>query len=291
MRSDGRRRWPAAALGAFALAVIVSFQGTGAVATPAAQTAGSGLHAPLDEILDVYVRDGFVYYLALRQERARFDRYVESLDTSPERYEAWSRAEQAAFWVNAYNAFVLRTVIDRYPIRGKAPEYPANSIRQIPGAFEGIRHRAAGRLLTLDEIEREVLPQFQDPRLFLALGRGAVGGGRLRSEAFTGDRLEAQLHDVVAECPKRVECIAIDKTGGRVSVSPIFGWRETEFVEAYAGQAPPVFASRSPIERSVLSLVEPYLYPSEEAFLRRNAFEVAYAAFDWRLNDLTGGRP
>ena len=37
------------------------------------------LHRPFDEILDLYVRDGLVYYLALRNERARFDRYVQSL--------------------------------------------------------------------------------------------------------------------------------------------------------------------------------------------------------------------
>ena len=51
----------------------------------------------------------------------------------------------------------------------------------------------AGRTLTLDQIEQTILPTFADPRLFFALGRGAVGGGRLRSEAFTAAALERQL--------------------------------------------------------------------------------------------------
>ncbi len=50
-----------------------------------------------------------------------------------------------AFWVNAYNAFVLQTVINHYPIRGTSSAYPASSIRQIPGAFDQTTHRAAGR--------------------------------------------------------------------------------------------------------------------------------------------------
>src|SRR5436190_13761327 len=74
------------------------------------------LHRPFDEILDLYVRDGLVYYLALRNERARFDRYVEALGgVSADTLKGWSRARQLAYWINAYNAFVLRTVIDNYP--------------------------------------------------------------------------------------------------------------------------------------------------------------------------------
>jgi hypothetical protein len=94
------------------------------------------LHRPYDEILDVYVRDGLVYYHALKLERAKLDRYVQSLgEVTPDTLKGWSPDRQLSFWINAYNALVLRTVIDGYPIRGKAPDYPPNSIRQIPGAF------------------------------------------------------------------------------------------------------------------------------------------------------------
>src|SRR4051812_44427762 len=92
-----------------------------------------GLHRPFDEILDLYVRDGLVYYFALKQERAKFDRYVAALgEVSADAVNGWPRERQLAYWINAYNAFVLRTVIDAYPIRGRAADYPANSIRQIP---------------------------------------------------------------------------------------------------------------------------------------------------------------
>ena len=79
---------------------------------------------------------------------------------------------------------MLKTVVDRYPIPQRTAEYPARSIRQIPGAFERTAHRVAGRMVTLDQIEQTILSEFHDPRLYLALGRGAIGGGRLRSEAY-----------------------------------------------------------------------------------------------------------
>src|SRR5436190_23876887 len=95
--------------------------------------AQNDLYAPFDKILDTYVRDGYVYYLALQRDRAPLDRYVASLDISRARIEGWAKADQEAFWINAYNAIVLRTVIDNYPIRAHSTQFPAKSIRQIPG--------------------------------------------------------------------------------------------------------------------------------------------------------------
>jgi hypothetical protein len=163
------------------------------------------LHRPFDQILDIQVRDGLVYYRALRGERAKLDRYAASLDVPAKTYE-----QQLAFWLNAYNAFVLQTVVDRYPISGKAAGYPASSIRQIPGAFEKLPHRAAGRTVTLDDIEKTILPTFKDPRVYLALGRGAVGSGRLRSEAFTSARLTAQLDAVQSEFVTQRRMLTVD---------------------------------------------------------------------------------
>ena len=245
---------------------------------------------PLDRVLDLYVRDGFVYYRALRSERAALDRYVLALRDVPAGFDGWSTGQRIAFWLNSYNALVLRTVVDHYPIRGDGPSYPSNSIRQIPGAFGGITHTVAGRDLTLDEIESSVLASFGDPRVFLALGRGAVGGGRLRSEAFSVARLESQLVAVVEEFATEPWGVVLDRLADRVRVSPIFGWRREAFIRAYADGGW-TDSRRSPIERAVLNLVEPALFPSERAFLAQNTFSVEYQEFDWRLNDLTGGRP
>jgi hypothetical protein len=255
------------------------------ISSPRAQESSPKLTG-VDFILDTYVRDGEVYYRALKSDRGRLDTYVASLAAAPVGQQ--SRDTQLAFWLNAYNALVLRTVIDHYPIQGRAPDYPAKSLRQIPGAFERLAHRVAGKTLTLDQIEQTVLPEFHDPRVYFALGRGAVGGGRLRSEPFAGARLEAQLTETANECITRAQCMHIDRDANKVDVNAIFSWHEKEFAAAYAAGAVSTFANRSPIEIAVLAFVSPKLLTTEKEFLAKNTFQLVYKPFDWSLNDLTG---
>lgn len=259
-----------------------------AILTPAAQEslADSARRKTLDQLLDLYVRNGDAYYRALRAERAKLDGFVNLQATTA--VDKMSREEQLAFWLNAYNALVLKTIIDHYPITGGSGAYPAKSIRQIPGAFERLPHRVAGRTITLDQIEQTVLAGFNDPRVFFAIGRGAAGSGRLRSEAFAPARIEEQLAETAAECVTRAQCIRIDREAAKVHASSIFSWREKEFTAAYSDKAPAAFASRSPIERAIIAYVLPKLLPTEKEFLEKNSFQLVYTPFDWTLNDLTG---
>jgi hypothetical protein len=238
------------------------------------------LHRPLDQILDVNVRDGLVYYRALKGARGRLDRYISSLNVTPAVYQGWSKGQQMAFWVNAYNAFVLETVINHYPLQG--------TVKQIPGAFDKTAWRAAGRAVTLDQIEKAILPDFKEPRLYLALGRGAVGSGRLRSEAYTADRLDRQLAEIEAEFVNDRHMYRLDRLANTIAVTPIISWREADFVAAY-DKAPATFAQRSPVERAVIAFVMPHLLPSEKELVSQNAFRMTFLDMDWRLNDLTGG--
>jgi hypothetical protein len=244
-------------------------------------------HALLDRILDVYVRDGLVYYAALKTERANLDRYIATLDDA----QAWlgkaNDADRRAFWINAYNALVLRTVINAYPIRGRSEAYPADSIGQIPGAFAGVKHRVAGQVLTLDEIEKTVIGGFGDTRLLLALGRGTSGSPRLRSEAYRGSRLDGQLDEAVQEFVVRADAFRIDRVSNQVTVSPLFSWREDFFVAGFAN-AGQMWANRSPLERAVVAMSYPLLFPSEREFLALNTFQMKFGEYDWSLNDLTG---
>lgn len=240
-----------------------------------------------DTVLDTYVRDGLVYYRALKSDRRKLDGFVSALATATPPDSA-AREEQMAFWLNAYNALVLRSVIDQYPIAFRSKEYPPHSIRQIPGVFERTPHRVAGRTLTLDQIEQTVLTTFAEPRLFLALGRGAVGSGRLRSEPYAAADLERQLAEIAAECVHRSTCIDLDRGANAVRASSVFSWRERDFTAAYTAKADPKFATRSPIERAVLGFIAPKLLTTEEQFLDRNEFQLRFQPFDWTLNDLTG---
>src|SRR5262245_34488374 len=94
------------------MAVVVA--AAALMAVPHAQGRAEGPRAGYDFILETYVRDGLVYYRTLRQDRARLDAFVNSF--ANESLTTASRNDQIAFWLNAYNALVLKTVIDQYPI-------------------------------------------------------------------------------------------------------------------------------------------------------------------------------
>ena len=276
LKIDWRLQLPVALLAVALLGSVMRAQDSGADAR----------RQRFDQILDANVRDGFVYYRALKSSHAPLDGFVASL--ADVRLDTASPQEQVAFWLNGYNALVLKTVVDHYPIQRRTREYPAGSIRQIPGAFERETHKLAGRTLTLDQIEQTVLPTFHDPRVFFALGRGAVGSGRLRSEAYVPDRLEQQLADDAAECASRSQCVQIDAEQNAMRVSSIFSWRRSEFIDAYAEKATNGFSSRSPVERAVLAFIAPKMLTAEREFLTKNSFRMEYLPFDWSLNDLTG---
>ncbi|RPI51266.1 MAG: DUF547 domain-containing protein [Acidobacteria bacterium] len=250
------------------------------------------LHVPFDEVLDLHVRDGLVYYRALQEDRARLNRYIGSLNAASvaSAYAEWPDDSKKALWVNAYNALVLQTVVNNYPIRGRASMYPANSIRQIPGAFEKTLHMIAGKRVTLDQIETTILPEFGDSRVYLALGRGAVGSGRLRSEAFSARAVNRQLDDVRKQFATTPRWAKVDALSGKVSISPILSWRSAEFIKQYADAAFDL-PKRETIELAVIGFLRPHLLSSEEEFIMKNTFQLTYEPFDWRLNDLTGGRP
>ena len=179
------------------------------------------------------MRDGLVYYRALKSERGRLDRYVAALNVPAATYGGWSKEQQIAFWLNAYNAFVLETVIDNYPIRGKSAAVPASSIKQIPGAFDQIKHRAAGRSVTLDEIEKTILPEFKDARLYLALGAARSAAAACSARPTPAQRLKRQLESVESEFVSDQQMIEIDRVANTVSVTPIMSWRDAEFVAQY----------------------------------------------------------
>jgi hypothetical protein len=247
------------------------------------QEAGDTARDGFDQVLDARVRDGYVYYRALKADRGPLDRFVGYLARAD---VPQARDAQVAFWLNAYNALVLRTVVDHYPIAQRTGAFPARSIKQIPGAFEATTHLIAGRKVTLDQIEQSILPSFHDPRVFLALGRGAVGGARLRSEIYSPESLERQLSEQAEECAGRDRCVQIDRAANAVRVSAVFSWRRAEFVEAYARQPEGPFAKRSPSERAIIGFISPHLIAADRDVLSRDQFKVEYLPFDWSLNDL-----
>lgn len=220
-----------------------------------------------DLLLKRHVASGLVDYEGFRQDRAALDRYVVSLqDVQPS--QLGSREAQLAFWINAYNANVVKGVLDRYPIA---------SVKEVKGFFDRIRFRVAGRELTLNEIEGEGRA-LGDWRIHFAVVCASSSCPLLRAEAYAADRLDAQLAEQTRQFldnPQR----GLRIKGGTLWVSKIFDWYTTDFVPAKE-----LGLLRRLTPEKLLSVLAPYLTPEMGRPVRQRTLELRFMEYDWSLN-------
>lgn len=238
------------------------------IATPAGFDA---IHAPWSEILARHVRGGNVDYAALKEARAPLDAYVLALEgVTRERYDALSRDERQAFWINAYNACVLRRIVDAYPVAsvrdigdGKRPIADEDLV-----ALGALRAKLGKSSLSPNDVENRILrAEFEDARVHAALHDATRGGAPLRAEAYTGERLDAQLDDQARRWLADPTRNRIDAAARRAELSRTFEWFAEDFARE-AGSAPAWVARFRPDDASWLT----------------RAPALAYLDHDWSLD-------
>jgi hypothetical protein len=251
-------------------------------------------HSDFNSLLKSYVHDSRVDYKEIIKSSDKLDAYLGQLGSVSETgYQNWTVEQKLAFWINAYNAFTIKAVVDNYPIkRGftlKGLFVPSNSILQIPGVWSDLKFRAVGRLVTLEEIEHEILrKQFDEPRIHFAINCASKGCPNLRSEAYRPDivyqQLESQAIDFINDPVKGVN---IDEQSNEVKVSKIFKWFGDDFIKNYGDTD--LFAGRNGKEKAVLNVVVSYLQDEDKKeFVKANNFKVSYLSYDWSLNEING---
>lgn len=245
-------------------------------------------HRSWDQVLKKNVQRGLVDYKGLKASPQALQEYLNTIgDVKESEYAAWGRADKLAIWINAYNAITLKVIIDHYPIEASFPaslRYPKNSIRQISGAWDGIKFLVMGRGMTLNDIEHETLrKQFREPRVHMALVCASLSCPVLRGEAYAGSKLETQLEDQARTFLGTPGKFKIDRDAGRVSLSPIFKWFGEDFVKAHS----PVqgFSGHNPGEQAALSFISRYLDEKDAVFLLEGKYTVKYLDYDWSLNE------
>ncbi|MEW6320520.1 MAG: DUF547 domain-containing protein [Acidobacteriota bacterium] len=250
-----------------------------------AQTASAFDHAytTYASVLKRHVRGARVDYSALKARRGELDDVVAQLGSvTADDEQRWSRAERLAYWINAYNVFTLRAIVDHYPIKGSwLSLYPRNSIRQIDGVWTELKWRAAGRDVTLDQIEHEILrPVFREPRVHMAINCASVGCPPLASEPYRAGELDEQLDAATTRYLASPLGLAI--SGDSLQLSSIFKWFGADFEARFAADGP---AGRTGTERALLGLVARYGPPQARDLARTGKVRIAYLDYDWSLND------
>lgn len=248
------------------------------------QTAFDHEYRAYASLLSRHLRDGRVDYSGLKAARQDLDGVVASFGGVSEReFHTWGRAAQIAFWINAYNAFTLRAIVDHYPIQGSwLSLQPKNSIRQIDGVWTTLTWNAAGRTVTLDDIEHQILrPTYREPLVHFAVNCASVSCPPLASEPYRAATLDAQLHAAARRF--LASPLGLTVRGTRLSVSSILKWYGEDFVQRYAGLVPTL---EPPIDRGVLGVVATFGPADAKAVVEGGNASVAFLPYDWSLNDV-----
>jgi hypothetical protein len=202
-------------------------------------------HAAWSGLLKEFVHEGgLVDYQGLSKQRTELNRYLRSLETvTPREFAKWSGTQRQAFWINAYNAYAIRLILDNYPVE---------SIKDLGGFFSSVfskefiplqrlasvdkRSKAGGSdKLTLGEVEHDILAQISKKPLFhFAIVCASWSCPELLNEAYTAKKLEKQLD-------RQTRLFLADGTKnnqrverGKLRISKIFDWAEDE-LETYPG--------------------------------------------------------
>ncbi len=245
--------------------------------------------ALLAEFVD---EQGLVDYRGLKQNRSSLDSFSLSLEgVGAESYAGWKREEQIALWINAYNAFTLKAIVDHYPIESSflaSLRFPKNSIRQISGVWDKLLFSVRNEMVTLDQIEHRILrPEFKEPRIHVALVCAALGCPPLRAQPFIGSRLDAQLDHQSRRFLADPKKFLIVRNKGRVFLSPILDWYGKDFLPRYTTEKG--FSGHDRVKRATLNFVSGYLDSDDRAYLETGDYKVEYLDYDWSLNEHPAG--
>lgn len=177
-------------------------------------------HTPFTSMLSKYVDDkGNVNYSAWKKEESTLNEYLKNLKSTD--VSSLSRDEQLAFWINAYNAFTVKLILKNHPV---------NSIKDINNGkpWDSRWIVIDGNTFSLNQIENEIIrPTFNEPRIHFAVNCAATSCPPLRNEAFTAEKLDAQLEEQTKNFITNQKYNKLSES--TIEVSKIFDWYQKDF--------------------------------------------------------------
>lgn len=217
-------------------------------------------------------------YAGMLAAHQRLKAYLEELSavTEPE-YRSWTKPQRLAFLINAYNAFTVELILSRYP--------DLASIKDLGSVFQSPWKRRFFSLLGserhLDDIEQGMIRApgaFDEPRIHVALVCASIGCPMLRNEAYTAERLDAQLEDGMRRFFSDRTRNRYDPERNILRVSRLFDWYGKDFEQGHGGFASLTATFAKYAERLTDT-------PQAQARIRRGDYHLEFLDYDWRLND------
>lgn len=211
-----------------------------------------------NDLLQKHVtKDGIVDYKSFKADEAKLDTYISYLEkTTPA--SSWSENKQKAFWINTYNAYTIKLILENYPLK---------SIMDIKQdgktAWKISFAKVGGKTYTLDYIEHEILRKnLFDPRIHVGVNCASGSCPKLGNVAFTEENVHANLDELMKEFINDSSRNKI--TNNKVQISSIFDWFKEDFTK----------------NGSVID----YLNKYSNTEINSNT-AISYLKYDWSLNN------
>jgi hypothetical protein len=207
-----------------------------------------------DQLLKKYVgTNGMVDYAAWKKD-PQMQRAIK-LFSSQHPNETWSKSEIMAYWINVYNAYTVKLILDNFPLR---------SITDLDKPWDTKFIQIQGKSYSLNQIEHEILrKKYKDPRIHFAVNCASFSCPKLLNTAYRAEKLNAQLEQQAKE-------FINDKSRNRISpkqieISKLFDWYKEDFTSG---------------GKSVIDYLNKYAAVSISS-----TAELSYLDYDWSLNN------
>ncbi|MEO6203654.1 MAG: DUF547 domain-containing protein [Nitrospirales bacterium] len=217
-------------------------------------------HESFDQALIAHVKNGVVDYPQLAHD-SHFKHYLNLLQQiAPQQLPTPNH--RLAFWINVYNAFAIKGILDGYSPATLTGRYTF---------FIGRTYVVGGKSLNLYDLEQHLLiPDFKEPRIHFAIVCASQSCPRLQSTAYTPDFLDQQLTASAEQFINDPTRNRFDRQRHIAYLSKIFDWFSEDFMN-HSGSLPGYIAQ---------FVSDPDLAND----LRQNAYTIEFLDYDWSLN-------
>lgn len=227
-----------------------------------------------------------VRYAGFAQERSAMKTYLDTLSrVSAQEFAGWTKAQQMAFLINAYNAYTVEKILTRYPDIRSIWDFG----KLFGNPFKDRFFRLLGREFSLDMIEHDTLRRpgaYNEPRVHFAVNCASVGCPMLREEPYVASRLDAQLEEQTRRFLADRSRNRYNAADNALEVSEIFKWFGEDWSSGYRG-----FDGKGEAMQSLAQFFAKYADLLADAPAQRQAIAGRKAAirhldYDWALNDV-----
>lgn len=221
-------------------------------------------HSVFDTLLKKYVdENGNVNYKGFEKERKTFERYLAQIEENPPNDEQWTKNQQLSYWLNAYNAFTIKLILDNYPIQSIKDIGSKIQVPFLNTPWDVKFIKIGEEKYDLNNIEHNILRKnFSEPRIHFAIVCASFSCPKLRKEAYLAGILEQQLTDQAKQFLRDPSKNQIRKE--EIKISKIFSWFKGDFTK-----------ERPFID--FLNLYSPVVIDSKA--------KISHMDYDWSLNE------